>query len=331
MAPRLGSFAPGFEEVQVDQITESRISSVVAMLPTSLQSGPIRFLRRSISLHTLRPGIMVSGSRSKPRPLSEADVTTLSTQPIEANVVGQRDPSRCLEAKTVCPQPMSRVLYSESLDDEQIVRGASGLHWKFARQGANLVNISIDGGKPAVAEEDVTFERKAFIDGVTYLLKALPQNLDDCELKRIQSALPEEVNQSNLKLIRPEAGPSPAVPCQPRSILHRGVQMTVVNLIFFLSFLMPYLLYLIRCAARLERKYKVSETVVGHGLDFVNSIGKQGASLTETLGQMNDGKFGQALLEAFIWTVDGVSQGISDGLGEGLSIVGSRYRSMGST
>ncbi|KAH6985473.1 hypothetical protein EDB80DRAFT_520941, partial [Ilyonectria destructans] len=118
-----------------------------------------------------------------------------------------------------------------------------------------------------------------------------------------------------------EAGSTQSASGQPRSILHRGVQMAVFNLIFILNYLLPYLMYVLRYTARMERKYKVSKTVVGHGLDFVNSIGKQSMSLTETMCQMNDGKVGQSLLEAFLWTVGGVAQGISDGFGEGLSIV----------
>ena len=51
-----------------------------------------------------------------------------------------------------------------------------------------------------MAEEDVAFERKAFVDGVTYLLKALPQNLDDGALKRIQCAQQDQVNQPNPSL-----------------------------------------------------------------------------------------------------------------------------------
>lgn len=164
---------------------------------------------------------------------------------------------------------------------------------------------------------------------MTYLLKALPQELDEGELRRIQCALPEQVNLSDMALARAEPDSQRVRTSQPRSIIHRGVQMTVVNLIFFLSFLMPYLLLLVRCAARLERKYKISEKVVGHGVDLVNSIGKQSASLTEAIGQMNDGKVAQALLEVFVWTVDGVTQGISDGLGEGLSMVGSKPKMSG--
>ncbi|KAH7124272.1 hypothetical protein EDB81DRAFT_912327 [Dactylonectria macrodidyma] len=298
----------------------------VTMLPPSLQPGmgPIRFLRLIISRDTLRPGVQVSEALPKPRPLSEAHVPTLTQDPLVTEMLQRSDAHQDADSKAVCPRPMNWVLYSESVDDDQAIKAASGVHWKFARQGTSLVKISIDGGKPAVAEEDVTFERKAFIDGVTYLLKALPQDLDVCELRQIQSALPKDVAHLDMGAVQPGAGSTQSASGRPRSILHRGVQMTVVNLIFVLSYLLPYLMYLLRYTARMERKYKVAETVVGHGLDFVNLIGKQSVSLTETMCQMNDGKVGQALLEAFIWTVDGLAQGISDGFGEGLSIVETR-------
>ncbi|KAM0225297.1 hypothetical protein ACHAPA_000664 [Fusarium lateritium] len=316
MASRLRSFTPAIDEVKVDQFTESSIFNVVGMLPTSLQSVPIRFLRRSISFHALRRDVTISGSQTKPRPLSEADVPDALNQPLHTDIV--KHDGRYVEPQELSPRPMSRVLYSEAPEDEPAMRAASGVHWKFARQ---------DGGKPAIAEEDVAFERKAFVDGVTYLLKALPQDLDEGELKRIQCALPDQVTQPDLALTRTDHISNQITPSQPRSIIHRGVQMTVVNLIFVLSFLAPYLLLLVRYAARLERKYKISEKLVGHGVEIVNSIGKQSASLTEAIGQMNDGKVAQALLEVFVWTVDGVTQGISDGIGE--SMVGSRSKTTG--
>jgi hypothetical protein len=124
-----------FDQIEVDQITESRISSVVAMLPTSLQSGigPIRFLRRSISLHTLRPGVLVS--ERKPRPLPDTSVTKLTQEPLVTEIMNQGDVEHDQGPKAVRVRPMSRVLYSEAREDEKPARAASGVHWKFARQG----------------------------------------------------------------------------------------------------------------------------------------------------------------------------------------------------
>ncbi|KAI5463345.1 hypothetical protein BGZ63DRAFT_353034 [Mariannaea sp. PMI_226] len=323
------SYFKSFDEIKAaHHITESGISSVVAMLPVSFQSGikPIQFLRRSISLHSLRQGILIS--ESEPRSLLEDAEPALDEEPLVTEILDQDDIQPELNSKALAPRPMSRVLCSELRDDQQ-VRAASGIHWPVARQGASLLSISIDRGKPAVVDDDIMFERKAYIDGLTYLLKALPQDLDACELRRIESVLPKGVTQHHSTTL-PGAGSSAgrfsraSRHSQPRSILHRSVQTTVVNMIFLWSFLMPYLMYLLKYAARMERKYKLSETVVSHGMEFVNSIGKQSASLTESMYQMNDGKVGQALTGALVWTVDGLAQGISDGVGEGLSIVSSR-------
>ncbi|KAI3574012.1 hypothetical protein IWW34DRAFT_752901 [Fusarium oxysporum f. sp. albedinis] len=288
----------------------------------------IRYFYRIISLDTLRPGVLASEAPQKARLPSQAHVPTLTQDPAVTEMLQWNDAHQDADSKAVCPRPMSRVLYSESVDDDQAIRGPSGINWNHIHHvdhkftlGTSLVNISVDGGRPAVAEEDVTFERKAFIDGVTYLLKALPRDLDVCELRRIQSALPEDVAHLDQVAVQQGGdGLTQSASGRPRSILHRSVQITVVSLIFVLSFMLPYLMHLIRHIARMERKYKVFETVVGHGLSFVNSIGKQSLSLTETMCQMNDGKVGQALLEAFIWTVDGVTRGISEGLGEGLHL-----------
>ncbi|KAJ0128700.1 hypothetical protein HZ326_28201 [Fusarium oxysporum f. sp. albedinis] len=159
------------------------------MLPPSLQASmsQIRYFYRIISLDTLRPGVLASEAPQKARLPSQAHVPTLTQDPAVTEMLQWNDAHQDADSKAVCPRPMSRVLYSESVDDDKAIRGSSGINWKFARQGTSLVNNSVDGGKPAVAEEDVTFERKAFIDGVTYLLKALPLDLDVCELRRIQS------------------------------------------------------------------------------------------------------------------------------------------------
>lgn len=129
---------------------------------------------------------------------------------------------------------------------------------------------------------------------------------------------------ADMVALQREAGSTRLRPSQPRSLLHRGVQITVVNMIILFSFLLPYFMYLLRYLARTERKYKVSENLVGHGMDLVNAVGKQGIYITEAIGQMNDGKVRQGFLEVLTWTVDSVTAGISDGVGEGLSIVGAR-------
>lgn len=132
------SFVPAFGQVKVDQIFEGKMSTVISMLPTSLQSRmrPIQFLRRSISLHSLRPDALELSASRKPRPLSEPGIQTLGQGPIISEVHEQDDRLPGAGSKTGSPQTIRRVLYSEPTEDDRTVRAASGIHWKFARQGS---------------------------------------------------------------------------------------------------------------------------------------------------------------------------------------------------
>lgn len=71
---------------------------------------------------------------------------------------------------------------------------------------------------------------------------------------------------------------------------------------------------LLRSAASVERRYKVSEAVIGHGMNCVNAIGRQCSHLAEIALKGNDSKVG----EVVTWAVEEVTRGISDGVGEGL-------------
>lgn len=159
------------------------------------------------------------------------------------------------------------------------------------------------------------------MDGVTYLLKGLPRDLDACEMKQIQSALPPDLRSQETLQDHPESDRIMSITSQ-RSFLHRGVQMAVVNFIFFVHLLIPYFMFLLKQVAQVERRYKVSETLVSHGKEVMNVLGKQSISLTEAISHMNDGKVGQSILDVVSWTIAGVTQGIYDGVGEGLMVVG---------
>ncbi|KAJ0289794.1 hypothetical protein COL940_001438 [Colletotrichum noveboracense] len=164
------------------------------------------------------------------------------------------------------------------------------------------------------------FERKAFIDGVEYILKALPGDLNDMEIDRLRASLP-----NNLRSPAGDRSNSPSrSPSGPRSILHRGVQTAVVNIFILIHLALPYIVLLIRLAARTEREYKLSERVVGSGMSFANTVGSFGMRTTGALYNVGDGRVGQALTEAIAWTVEGVTGGLSEGVGEGLSIVGAK-------
>ncbi|KAK1988515.1 hypothetical protein LZ30DRAFT_698703 [Colletotrichum cereale] len=185
--------------------------------------------------------------------------------------------------------------------------------------GLALIAVAQDELRQPSRRPAVDFERKAFLDGVEYILKALPSDLNEHELHRLRTSTPSNFippTPTGSRAYSPSRGAS-----NGRSILHRGVQTAVVNIFLIIHLALPYLILLLRLAARTEREYRISENLVGAGMGLANAIGSKGMRITGALCNVGDGRLGQALTEAIAWTVEGFTGGLSDGVGEGLSLV----------
>ena len=173
--------------------------------------------------------------------------------------------------------------------------------------------------------EDTNFERKVFIDGVAYLLQGLPNDLDANEVDQVRRALPPSLQVADASTARLHLKSGSDGSKSGRSFLHRTVHLLVSNLILILGVLLPYLVLLFRLLARTERRYKVSEKIVGYGLDMANSVGQQSLSMGEVMCKANNGQLGRAVIGGLVWFVEGVSKGVSDGVGDGLMMMDTNY------
>ncbi|KAF0330179.1 hypothetical protein RB213_013511 [Colletotrichum asianum] len=326
--PPLRPWATIFEEFHLQQ---SRMSSTVfSMLPTSLQARlplpPIKQLRKTVSLQTL-----TSSRQSHTRSLSGLDGVHSNTT--QSHIISETEEhtrllatehhqsSRTYEVRSAADKQEYQQQQSEHQVQLLQAPQQSNVDWRWVQQGVNLINVARDDTRrPPTMGPGAEFERKAFIDGVEYILKALPGDLNDMEIDRLRASLP-----NNLRSPAGDRSHSPSrSPSGPRSILHRGVQTAVVNIFILIHLALPYIVLLIRLAARTEREYKLSERVVGSGMSFANTVGSFGMRTTGALYNVGDGRVGQALTEAIAWTVEGVTGGLSEGVGEGLSIVGAK-------
>lgn len=180
-----------------------------------------------------------------------------------------------------------------------------------------MVGIAADARRE---EESESFERKAYIDAVTYLLRGLPEDLDEYEADMILSALPTQLASNEVVLSRPSVASPLAGYGLQKSLLHRLVQMVVLNLFLLTHFLLPYIITILKSAAKVERKYKVSETIVGHGMNCFNAAGRHCGRVAEVVLAASDGRPEQSVSGTFSWAVEEVTRGISDGVGEGLVV-----------
>ncbi|GKT85413.1 hypothetical protein Ct61P_03263 [Colletotrichum tofieldiae] len=295
-------------------------STVFSMLPTSLQSRlpPLRSIRKSASMQTLTSSRQshtrsLSGLDGVHPNLTQARIISESTEEHMSLVATEHhQSSRMYEMRSTADKHELDRRQAEQYrqQQQQAASECSNVDWRFAQQGLALIAVAQDELRQPSRRPAVDFERKAFLDGVEYILKALPSDLNEHELHRLRTSTP-----SNF-IPRPPRRPGVLAVAgrEPRAT-------AVVNIFVLIHLALPYIILLLRLAARTEREYRISENLVGAGMGLANAIGSKGMRITGALCNVGDGRIGQALTEAIAWTVEGLTGGLSDGVGEGLSIV----------
>lgn len=198
-----------------------------------------------------------------------------------------------------------------------------------ATVGQLLVNnaLSSENHSPTAQLND----RRAYVQGVAWLLQGLPEDLDAHERNELVRAMPDSLLEEmeierhgaassthSQQLTRRQRSPPATPPHQPiepfddRSLVHRTVAAVVVQLMLPLQVFWAYFMILLSRAFYLERKYKVTEQVVKHSGELGYTMGKRGVKLTGTIYNNGGSKVGQGLL----YVADGLVKGIRDGIQE---------------
>jgi hypothetical protein len=164
--------------------------------------------------------------------------------------------------------------------------------------------------------EDPGFERRSYIDGVAYFLRACPDNLTELETDIFLRSAPW--------LAEPRAQRGMAIKRgtdRGRTFLHRAVQYIVGWLVVLAHALWYLTVVLCGIGAQYERQYNISGKIVSNGHDLVNAVGRHSVTLGEQVNAMGDSKLGQTVTGVCAWTVDSLTGGIQDGYGEGIMMV----------
>ncbi|KAK8051572.1 hypothetical protein PG993_002957 [Apiospora rasikravindrae] len=187
----------------------------------------------------------------------------------------------------------------------------SGVKWRYARQGQHLTAIASE------ELDDASFERRSYIDGVAYYLRACPDNLNELEtdiLLRSAPFLAERPRPTRRIAIRRPTD-------RGKTFLHRGVQQAVALAMVAIHAIWCAVLLLGRVGVRYERQYNLSSQLVAHGYWFANSVGKHSVHLSARLQKAGDGKVGQIFSGLVAWTMESFTGGIQDGYGDGMVMI----------
>ncbi|KAI1461383.1 hypothetical protein F4805DRAFT_413914 [Annulohypoxylon moriforme] len=301
------------KEKIIDIIMEQDMSIVVFnMLPTSVQSRlpALRSLRRSTSLSIL--------SFRRPSLTPQKDM--------EQVMIARSGEDSVVELQT-CPEPATGVTSSglevdqkkPSSCDNNSPNVSSGVKWNYAAQGSYLQHSA------AHETIDLAFARKSYIDGVAYMLKALPDDMDDYEASVIRRALPTSFQQVETDR-RIEAGPKWLPSDRAKTFLHSTVQGFVSSLVLFAYLLLSFLSAVIRTGAHYERQYNISQHIVSSSFVFATAVRKQSGALSEKIGAISDGRLGKLLSDLIAWTIESVAGGVQDGIGQGLLLIEQRRK-----
>ncbi|XXG98563.1 peroxisomal targeting signal 2 receptor [Hypoxylon texense] len=281
------------------------------MLPTSVQSRipDLQSLRRSKNF-----SILSSRLRSSQRQNDDVGQIVVEEAEAEDSAVELKACAPIPSSDAGSPLEISRPKYPGS--------GNSGVKWRYAEQGTFLQHSA------SRETEDLAFARKSYIDSVAYMLKGLPDDMDNYETSVIRRALPKSCAQVDAN------GQIGAGPGRPRwlpsdrakTFLRSAVQGSVAIIVLFSYFLLSFLAVIIRAGADFERQYNVSQHIVSGGLTFATAVGKRSGALGERICAISDGKVGKAVSELAVWTLEGVTGGIHDGIGQGLLLIEQRQK-----
>jgi hypothetical protein len=212
----------------------------------------------------------------------------------------------------------------------------NGIRWKYANQGAqtlpmprktynltkrtglNLLESAITEAKVPGSRNEA-FSRQLYIHALSYLIQALPSDLSNAEIICIDGALPHSL------LGRTPNHPSPlqAHPQTPSpSLLHRFLASAIIQIFLLCQLLLPYVRYLLSTVYRYGRTHQVSEKIQRTSMKMGETLGRFWWDLIQVILKIPDRKLAIMLARIVLWWVQGISGGVHEGIGEGMSIIG---------
>ncbi|KAI0432549.1 hypothetical protein F5Y09DRAFT_339608 [Xylaria sp. FL1042] len=198
---------------------------------------------------------------------------------------------------------------------------APGVRWRYAEQGMNIHRIAY------LNKEDPTFSRKSYIDGMAYMLMALPSNLSDQEAAMIREAIPPYIADANLV----GGGNDRAIgwrspPGGRTGGLQGFIAMLVAVLVVLIHLTLSYASVVVRVGAHYERKHNISQQIVSRGFVIASAVGRHSIVLSAKICALKDGPVAKAVGNIASRAIESVAAGIQEGIGQGLVMIDTRPR-----
>jgi len=192
-----------------------------------------------------------------------------------------------------------------------------GVDWNTATTGIMLLirarlQVAYD---PAASPATL---RSQHLHGLTYLLRALPNDMTRLEEEQLREALPLQFRNLDgqdwdpAKLSLDTVHPN---------ILSRSISYAILQLAVLISVMVPILSALLSWSLQYERQHRVTEQVLSKSLQTMETLGERGLDLKDMMVRFGRGRVGSALLDGMAWVAESVVQGVTDGAGRSVLVV----------
>ena len=196
-----------------------------------------------------------------------------------------------------------------------------GIDWNTAATGMMLWNSARVQLACGTDVNPMTL-RSQYIHGLTYLLRALPSDLSELELQEIYNVLPEHLRDDADGQIRRAYFSGSGSRTKPKNILSRSISFAMLQGAVFVSLVLPFFVTLLDRFFKYERQHQITERVLADSVQRVESLGERGLDLKDAVIRFGQGRFGGAVLRGGAWVAEGVLQGVSEGAGKSIVVVG---------
>lgn len=351
------NFAPmAFESSDPEATSLTSLSDIIDNLPSAVKSslGPLNTIRRSVSIrgwasyfYEISSNTMgaTASHHEGPSASAASHRTTVVSRTTSTTAVEMQQHSNRGEKRVAVQAQTHRRLPEPPLYEEPDQN--FGINRFCGLQGQLLVNNALSEGRPSTVHGHPgagRIDRKAYVQGVAWLVHGLPDDLDKHERTELIRAMPpallEEAHRTPVSQQQQPAGARPLYPSSSSSSVYgyfgggsaggggggvgdaglalaqRFARALVMQLLVPLHMLWAYVVVLLGRAVQLEREYKVAEQVVKHSGELGYGVGRGGVRLSGVIYNHGGARVGHLVTNVVAYTADGLVKGISDGIRE---------------
>jgi hypothetical protein len=183
--------------------------------------------------------------------------------------------------------------------------------------GMRLMVTASDSSNLADPTYSHCFNRKVYVDTVSYLLKGLPRDLDDTEIEILDESMPLTLREATRRT--DDMKPTTRNQTGHHTILHRGTQIIITELMVWVWVMCPHMLFLLRRISYYQ--YKISENIIRRGATLANAASLR---LSRAISNIRTGSVRQVLLAAIALATQDIASGFLEGIKVGSSRIARR-------